>query len=93
MGFVVRSRFNENQEYEKSNLFHLNRENRNHNKNSLNKMKIKNQITEDKSKIEEEVLQYFGALFNGHHDRDGEDTGSPFTPEYAELPSFFGEPY
>ena len=35
MGFVVRSRFNENLESEKASLFHLNRENKNFSKSSL----------------------------------------------------------
>ena len=88
MGFVVRSRFQENLESEKSSLFYLNRENKNHQKSTLSSMKINNQISSDKTKIEEEVQKYFGALFNGHHDRDGVDTGHPFIPDYADLPNF-----
>ena len=88
MGFVIRSRFQENNESEKASLFHLNRENKNFNKCSLKSLKINNQITSDKTKIEEEVLKYFGALFNGHHDRHGDDTGQPFSPDFADLPNF-----
>ena len=88
MGFVVRSRYKENLESEKSSLFHLNRENKNFKKNSLHSMKIDGQVTMDKVKIEGKVLKYFGALLNGHHNRSGEDTGHPFIPDYTELPDF-----
>ena len=84
MGFIIRSRFQENNESEKASLFHLNRENKNFNKCSLKSLKINNQITSDKTKIEEEVLKYFGALFNGHHDRHGDDAGQPFSPDFAD---------
>ena len=88
MGFVVRSRFKEHLESEKSSLYYLNRENKNFNKNSLQSMKIDGEVTSDKHKKEENVLKFFGALFNGHHDRNGEDTGHPFIPDYADLPNF-----
>ena len=88
MGFVIRSRFQENLESEKSSLFHLNRENKNFHKSSMKSLKINNQVTSDKTKIEEEILKYFGALFNGHHDRNGEDTGQPFVPDNSDLPAF-----
>ena len=88
LGFVVRSRYKENIESEKASLFFLNRENKNHKKNTLESLKIGDQETSDKDKIEAEVLKYFGALFNGHHDRNGEDTGRPFVPDFADLPDF-----
>ena len=88
MGFVVRSRHKENIEAEKSSLFFLNRENKNSSKTSLKELKINDQVISDKKIIEAEVLQYFGALFNGHHDRQGYDTGQPFQPDYSGLPDF-----
>ena len=88
MGFIVRSRFSETIESEKSSLFYMNRENKNFKKGSLKELKINNKITNDKDTIEAEVLKYFGALFNGHHDRDGLDTGQPFQPDYTGLPDF-----
>ena len=88
MGFVVRSRYKEHIESEKASLFYLNRENKNFKKNSLEFLKINDEVTNDKKKIETEVLKYFSALFNGHHDRSGEDTGQPFVPDYADLPDF-----
>ena len=88
MGFIVRSRYKENLESEKASLFHLNRENKNFNKNTLDSLKINGQVTSDKTKKESNILKYFGALFNGHHNRDGDDTGHPFVPDYSDLPDF-----
>ena len=45
-------------------------------------------VTSDKKKIEETVSKYFSALFNGHHDRQGNDSGQPFIPDYSGLPDF-----
>ena len=66
----------------------MNRENKNFVKNSLRQLKINNQITSEKKTIEAAVLKYFGALFNGHHDRHGVDSGEPFVPDYSGLPDF-----
>lgn len=88
MGFIVRSRYKENLESEKASLFFMNRENKNFKKNTLQELKIENNITSDKNIIEAAVLKYFGALFNGHHDRQGQDTGQPFVPDYSGLPEF-----
>ena len=65
MGFSIRSRFKENNETEKASLFHLNCENKNFLKNNLGQLKIDDKITDSKDKIEENVLKYYGALFNG----------------------------
>ena len=59
MGFVVRSRHRESIESEKASLYHLNRENKNYKKNSLESLKINGQVEHDKEKIEAEVLKYF----------------------------------
>ena len=88
MGVIVRSRHKEHVETEKASLFFLNRENKNYKKGSLSDLKIDDTETSDKTKIEKEVLKYFGALFNGHHDRQGKDTGQPFIPDYSGLPVF-----
>ena len=88
MGFVVRSRFNENSEAEVASLFHFNRENKNSKKNNLNSLKIGDEISADKNIIEAEVLQYFGALFNGHHDKHLHDTGQSFVPDNSGLDDF-----
>ena len=52
MGFVVRSRFKENSESEVASLFHVNREK----KNNLDYLKIDDEVSNNKVKIEEEVL-------------------------------------
>ena len=88
MGFIVRSRHGQQLESEKASLYFMNRENKNFRKNSLQSLKIGNTVTNDKSKIEAAVLKYFGALFNGHHDKRGNDTGRPFVPNYTELGDF-----
>ena len=88
MGFVVRSRFNENAETEQASLFHANREYKKFSKNNHTKLKIDDEIVDNKDKIEAEVLKYFRALFNGHHNRDLIDTGSPFVADESELQDF-----
>ena len=59
MGFVVRSRFKEHLESEKASLFHLNGENKNFSKSSLQYLKIDGQVTNEEAIIEKRVLQYF----------------------------------
>ena len=88
MGFVVCSRFKENLESETASLFYLNKENKIFGRSSLQNLKIGDNVTSDKKIIESEVLKYFGALFNGHHDRAGLDTGQPFVPDFSDLPAF-----
>ena len=85
MGFSIRSRFKENAETEKASLFHLNRENKNFLKNNLGQLKIDDKITDSKDKIEENVLKYYGALFNGHQSKDLIDTGQPFVANESHL--------
>ena len=80
--------YKENIESVKASLFHLNRENNNFKKGSLESLKIDGEVTKDTNKIEAKVLKYFGALLNGHHDRNGADTGHPFQPDYSDLPDF-----
>ena len=88
MGFVVRSRFKENSESEIASLFHTNREKKNSSKNNLDSLKIGDTICSNKEEIEAEVLTYFEALFNGHHDRNLIDTGQSFIPDNSGLPDF-----
>ena len=87
MGVVVRSRFKQNVEFEKASLFHAAKEAKN-DKNNLGKLKIGGVIVTDKKKIEEEVVKFFTALFNGHHDVNLVDTGVPFVPDHACLDEF-----
>ena len=91
MGFIVRSRFQENSEAEIASLFHTNREKKNSSKNNLDSLKIGRNISDNKVDIEAEVINYFGALFNGHHDRNLLDTGQPFVPDNSGLPDFLAD--
>ena len=88
MGYVIRSRFKENSETEVASLFHLNREKKNSCKNNLETLKIDDVVTDNKKNIESEVIKYFDALFNGHHDNNLQDTGQPFMPDNSELNDF-----
>ena len=38
--------------------------------------------------MDNEVIVYFNALFNGHHGVDMKDTGEPFKPDYSKLDTF-----
>ena len=87
MGVVVRSRFQQNVECEKASLYHAAREAKN-DKNNLGKLKINGVVVSDKKKIEEEVVKFFTALFNGHHDANLVDTGVPFVPDHTFLNEF-----
>ena len=87
MGVVIRSRFKQNSEEEKASLFHAAREAKN-DKNNVNSLKIGGVNVKDQGKIEEEVLKFFGALFNGHHDVNLVDTGVPFVADNEHLDEF-----
>ena len=87
MGIVIRSRFKQNSEDEKASLFHAARELKN-DKNNVKSLKIGGVTVNDQGKIEEEVLKFFGALFNGHHDVNLVDTGVPFVADNKYLGEF-----
>ena len=84
LGVVVRSRFQQNSENERASLFHAAREYKN-NRNNISSLKIGGKIVKDEKIIETEVLNFFGSLFNGHHDADLVDTGVPFVPDNQHL--------
>ena len=42
-------------------------------------------------KIEETVVNFFGALFDGHHNFDLVDTGVPFVPDFIYLGEFLDD--
>ena len=86
-GVVIRSRFQQNSGEEKASLFHAARELRN-SKNNLSSLKIGNATVKDEGIIEDEVIGFFGALLNGHHNTDLEDTGIPFVPNNEYLGDF-----
>ena len=87
MGVVVRSRFKQNAEEEKASLYHAAREVKNA-KNNISRLKIDGNVVEEENLIEDKVLLYFGALFNGHHNVKLEDTGVPFVPDNSLLDEF-----
>ena len=84
MGFSVRSRFKQNAEEEKTSLFNAARELKNK-KCNIEKLKVNCAVTDDTGLIENEVLGFYGALFNGHHDTNLVDTGSTFSPDNSNL--------
>ena len=57
-------------------------------KSSLSKLKSGDEIIEDGEVIEREILGFFKALFNGHHNSDLVNTGSSFMPDYSNLDVF-----
>ena len=77
-GYVVRCRFQNNVSEETASLFHANKEMKNAAKNNIKSLKIENIVSEDEVTIEEEITQFFHALFNGHHNTSLKDTGKPF---------------
>ena len=58
---------------ERASLFHAARALKN-NKNNISSLKIGGKVVKDGGIIEAEVLAFFGALFNGHHNVDLVDT-------------------
>ena len=43
---------------------------------------------ENREEIEETVVSFFTALFNGHHNSDLVDTGASFEPNFDQLDSY-----
>ena len=84
MGFVVRSRFGQNAEEERASLFHAGREIKN-TRNNIQKLKREDIVLSDPHVIEEEVIKYFEALFNGYHDTSLRSRGFPFVPDNSNI--------
>ena len=85
MGFVVRSRFQQNVEEEKASVYHAAREKSK--RTNVSALKINGATVTDNSEVEGIVVQYFNALFNGHHNTSLVDTGCPFMPDNGNLSS------
>ena len=51
----------------------------------ISSLKIGGKVVKDGGIIEAEVLAFFGALFNGHHNVDLVDTKVPFVPDNQHL--------
>ena len=95
-GIVVRSGGKEWIDSEKGSVYHLSRETKNAKTGNLERLKINGAEISDPELIEEEVIKFFKALFNGHHRSvDGQtqpvDTGQPFQPDMTHLEEFMGE--
>ena len=54
----------------------------------MSSLKTGNATVKDEGIIEAEVIGLFGALFNGHHNVDLEDTGVSFVPNNEHLGNF-----
>ena len=91
MGFVIRSRFKENQEVEKASLYHLNREKKLAQGGNLEKLVIDGSLEIDRNKIENEVTGFFNQLFSGMHGRNGVITGGAFAPDNSHLNTFISD--
>ena len=92
-GLVVRSGGKEWIDEEKGCIYHLSREAKRAKTGNLDKLKIDGAEVSDKEQIEEEVLTFYKALFNGHHRSvEGQtqpvDTGQPFQPDMTNLEQF-----
>ena len=87
-GHLVRSRNMSNASVEKASIFHANTEMKNSVKNSLFNLKIEGEVQNDPSLIENEVVTFFNALFNGYHDSNLINTGMPFCPDFSHLSMF-----
>ena len=88
MGFMVRSRFKENQEVERASLYHINREKKNAQSGNLDKLFINGKIETKRDKVEIEVTNFFGKLFAGFHGKNGVETDKPFEPDFEHLGEF-----
>ena len=87
LGVIIRSRFKQNTEDEKASLYHAAREAKN-DRNNVTSLRVDGKVIKDQQKIEEVVINFFGALFNGHHNADLVDTGVAFVPDNSFLGDF-----
>ena len=61
---------------------------KNASKNTLSKLKVDGEVETNAELIEEEVVTFFKALFNGYHNVNLFNTGTPFVPNNTNLPEF-----
>ena len=87
LGSQIRSRSTDLASDETASLYSSNKEFSNAKRNSIEKLKVNDVITVDPEQIEQEVVSFFNALFNGHHDANLSDTGSPFVPNFSNVDS------
>ena len=65
-------------------LFHAGKESKN-TKNNISSLKKQDEVVRDPADIEKEILDYFGALFNGYHDVNLHNRGVSFVPDNSHL--------
>ena len=92
-GFLIRSWTKEFAEEERGSLYHVNREVKQGRVSNLSSLMINGVEERDSGRIEEEVLGFYGPLFNGNHrtvegEPDPVDTGVPFRPSDEFLGEF-----
>ena len=95
-GVKIRSRQSEYAEEEKGSIYHYNKERKGTGSRSLSKLRFTNEdgdeeVTDEMSKIEELIVAFYDALFNGRHDKDLVDTGTPFQPSDRYLEEFLSQ--
>ena len=90
-GYVVRSRFKNNVSEEAASLFHANREVKNAKNNNINSLKINDDVISNQEVIEDEVTNFFHALFNGYHDENLVNTGKTFQADNSNLNFFLND--
>ena len=92
-GLVIRSKGREYIDEEKGSIFHLEKILKQAKENNLSKLKVNGVESENHDEIEQEVLGFYKALFNGHHRSVGDslkpqDTGQPFQEDLTYLDQF-----
>ena len=90
-GYIVRSIFKNNISEEAASLFHANREVKNAKNNNINSLKINDDVVSNQEVIEEEVTNFFHALFNGYHDENIVNTGKTFEADNSNLGFFLND--
>lgn len=95
-GYVVRSRESELDEALVGNIHHARKEFKKCQQNELTTLKINGQPNSNIQEIEEEVEQYYNALYKGYHrttpDSDEvTNTGTEFTPDWTNVEEFLGD--
>ena len=88
-GLLVRSRQGQNSEEELASIYHQNKVK----KTNVIKLKVPGgggtQVeTEDPQVIEDALTNFFDSLLNGRMDKDLNDTGQQFQPDYSDLEDF-----
>ena len=95
-GLKIRSRQSEHAEEERGSIYHYNKERKGTGSSSLTKLRFTNEdgdeeITDEIPKIEKLIIAFYDALFNGRHDKNLVDTGTPFQLSDRYLEEFLSQ--